>query len=275
MTRTLLLARAEIQRFIGSRRGLVSLLAFALLWYAAVHWFIRPAGQLVSGVSGAGFEVFLEEYLGLGNLLRWPAPEYAAWWVAALYLLPFVAVVASADQIASDRARGTLRYLVMRASRLEILCGRFAGQAIIMAAAVVVTMLSTLLLVLYEHGSWAPNETAASLSLIPAVGFAGIALWLTLLPWLALMSLVSALSRTPGQATRYALIIWLVLSLVAAWLSSRFGANAILDHLLPGSPVRALLSRSGSDVLWPASIGLAHTLVFFVAASLVMYRRDL
>lgn len=275
MTRIQILARAEIQRFVGSRRGLVSLLAFCLLWYAALAWFVMPAGRLASGSAGAGLEVVLDRYLGLGNLLRWPASEFAAWWVAALYLLPFVAVVASADQIASDRARGTLRYIVLRASRLEILGGRFLGQAIIMAGAVLATVLSTAAVVFYQHRSLTPNEAFETVAWLPVVGFACFALWLTLLPWLALMALVSALSKTPGQATRYALVIWLLLSILGAWLSSRFGAHVVFDHLLPGSPVRTLLSQSGSDTLLPASIGLVHTAIFFSFAAVVMYRRDL
>ncbi len=276
MMRILVLARAEVQRFVGSRRGLVSLLAFCLLWYAALTWFVLPAGRLASGGAGAGIDVLLDEYLSLGNLLRWPAQEYAAWWVAALYLLPFVSVVASADQIASDRARGTLRYLILRASRLEILAGRFLGQALIMAVATLVTMLSTLALVWYQHQSLVPNTRwAGEDGVVPIVGLAALALWMTLLPWISLMALVSALARTPSQATRYALIIWIVLSIAAAWLSSRWGSNVVLDHLLPGSPVRTLLSRIGSEAMVPASIGLLHAAVFLVAAALVMCRRDL
>lgn len=285
-TRVLILARAEVQRFVGSRRGLVSLLAFCLLWYAALTWFVLPAGRLAAGSSGVGLDVLLDDYLGLGNLLRWPAPEYAAWWVAALYLLPFVAVVASADQIASDRARGTLRYLVLRASRLEILAGRFFGQAMIMAAATLATLLSTLAVVWYQHRSLSPNAlwtedaaimpmTAHTGTALTSIALAGLALWMTLLPWVALMALVSAVARTPSQATRYALIIWILLSITAAWLSSRFGEHVIIDHLLPGSPVRTLLSRMGSEAMLPATIGLLHAAVFLTGAAIVMYRRDL
>jgi hypothetical protein len=279
LMRVRLLARAEIQRFVGSKRGLVSLVAFCLLWYGALTWFVLPAGRLASGGAGVGLDVMLDEYLGLGSLLRWPAPEYAAWWVASLYLLPFVAVVASADQIASDRARGTLRFLVLRASRLEILAGRFLGQAVIMAAATLVTLVSTLALVWFRHNTFVPNtlwtgETGVG-GVVPIVGLAALALWMTLLPWIALMALVSALARTPSQATRYALIIWIVLSITAAWLSSRFGEHLVIDHLLPGSPVRTLLARIGSEAMVPASIGLVHAAIFLAGAALVMYRRDL
>lgn len=275
VTRILLLARAEVQRFVGSRRGLVSLLAFCLLWFVAMRWFVLPASRLTANTSGIGLESLLDQYLGLGNLLRWPAAEYAAWWVAALYLLPFVAVVASADQIASDRARGTLRYLVLRTSRLEILAGRFFGQALIMAAAVLATVLSTLFMVWRNHGSLMPNAEAGVESSLLVIAVATLALWMTLLPWLALMALVSSLARTPSQATRYALIIWVLLSIAAAWLSSRFGENVIFDNLLPGSPVRSLLSRIGTEALAPASIGLLHMCVFLIGAGIVMRRRDL
>ena len=263
-----ILATGELRRFLASRRGLVSLLAFALLWYAVLVWVIRPAGLFADGAGGRGAGALIDRLLGFDPLLGWAAPQLAAWWAVALYLLPALAVFASADQIASDRARGTLRYLVMRASRIEILLGRFFGQALLMAGMVLATAASMLALVAIDR----PDALGAATRSLPA---SVLAVWLTLLPWIALMALVSSLASTPGQATRYALILWVVLSLVSGWLSRRFGDQGWVEHLMHGSGVRAMLGRSAETALAPASIGLVHTVVFLGLAALVMTRRDL
>lgn len=263
-----LLALGELKRVVASRRGLVSLLAFAVFWYAVLVWVVRPAGRFADGVGTRDVGAMLDRLLGFDLLLRWEAPQLAVWWVVALYVLPFVAVFASADQIASDRARGTLRYLVLRASRLQILSGRFIGQALLMAGVVAASALSVLLLVAIDR----PDALSAAVPSLPA---AMLALWLTLLPWIALMALVSALASTPGQATRYALILWVLLSLGAGWLSRRLAEHGWVEYLMPGSATRAMLGRSAEAALAPAAIGLLHTGVFLAAAALVMTRRDL
>ena len=263
-----ILAAGELRRFLASRRGPVSLLAFALFWYAVLVWAVRPAGLFADGAGGGGAGALLDRMLGFDPLSSWAAPQLAAWWAVALYVLPAVAVFASADQIASDRARGTLRYLVMRASRTEILLGRFLGQALLMAGVVLVTAASVLVLVAIDR----PDALGPATRSLPA---SVLALWLTLLPWIALMALVSALSATPGQATRYALILWVALSLLSGWLSRRFGERGWVEHLMPGSGVSAMLGRGAETALAPASIGLVHTAVFLGLAALVMTRRDL
>lgn len=266
--KTVLLALGEVRRLLASRRGLVSLLAFAAFWYAVLVWFVRPAGRLAGSSDSPGPAALLDELLGFNLLERWPAPEMAAWWVAALYALPFVAVLTGADQIASDRARGTLRYLVLRVSRLQVLLGRFLGQALLMLAMVLATGLSSVVVVALERA----HAVSDALASVPA---ATLAIWLTLLPWVALMALVSALSSTPGQATRYAVILWVVLSIASGWLARRFPDVALVDHLLPGSSVRALYAHTGQSALAAASIGVVQALVLLTLAAVVMRRRDL
>jgi len=263
-----LLALGELRRFLASRRGLVSLLAFALFWYALLVWFIRPAGVLAGSADAPGPALLLDRWLGLDLLSRWAARQLAAWWAIALYVLPFVAVFAAADQIASDRARGTLRFLVLRVSRIEILLGRFLGQALLMAGVVMATALGVLVLLAIDR----PDALGDAW---PSLPVSMLALWLTLLPWIALMALVSALASTPGQATRYALILWILLSLGAGWLSRRFEEHDWVQSLMPGSGAQAMLGRSAQAALAPAAIGLVQAAVFLGVAAVIMTRRDL
>lgn len=265
------LASAEVARFVASRRGLVTAIGFALVWWVVLWYVVRPAGTL--GENGTGLADLMLDAVGLGALANWPAPELAAWWVTTLYGLPVVAVLASADQISSDRARGTLRYLVLRATRLEILLGRFCGQCMVQAIAVAATLISVLVLVaLADASRIGESRLVETLAFAPS---AGIAVWLTLLPWVALMTLVSSIADTPRRATLYATILWVLLSILTGWLQRRFGDLGTLDYLLPGSQVRAMIVERSTPALALASIGLAHAALFLAAAGLVMRQRDL
>ena len=59
--------------------------------------------------------------------------------------------------------------------------------------------------------------------LLPALHLSAIVLvnlMLVLLPYIALMAWVSSMARSARQATTYAVIIWIVCSLLTGWLST-------------------------------------------------------
>ena len=284
--RLTLLALDEVRRTLVSRRGALSVLAFALLWAVVLVYLVRPAGALDAGsaagaAGGAGaLARAAAERFELEALLAWPSAQLAAGWVAALYLLPVVVLAAAVDQIASDRARGTLRYLALRASRTEMVLGRWLGQAAVQAALVAAALGSTLAAV----GLDAPERLGESLA---AAAPAGLALWLSLLPWVALAALVSVLAPSARRATLLALGAWLALSWAASagrgWLVPdggtgegwRAAAAGALETLVPGAAAGALLRATPADAPLAALPALAQAALFVALAALAFRRRSL
>lgn len=264
----LLLAVDEVMRLLTTRRGLLSLLGFLLLWLAVLNYGILPAASFFSGARESGLSDLLLPQLGLTAWQQWPAPELSVYWVVSLYLMPFLALLTAADQTASDRSRGTLRYLVMRCSRLEIYIGRFLGQCMILIAVVLITLASVIAIVAVNSTELMPAVVARSPVII-------VNLALLLLPYVALMALVSAMARSARQATLFAVIIWISVSLLVGLLQARFGNLSFLDWVLPGSQVKELLRLADWQTLALAPIPLVHTAVLLVAGGFVMQQRDL
>lgn len=266
--RTLAIAQDEILRLLSTRRGLLSLLGFSLIWAAVLSYGVLPAAAFFAGANESGLSEILLPRLGLTAWQQWPTPELAVYWVVSLYLLPFMALLTSADQTASDRSRGTLRFLVLRCSRIEVFLGRFLGQCIIMTL-LILTTLATVLLVIAAYSA---QFFAESLARAPLVI---INLVLLILPYIALMGWVSVMARSARQATLYAMIIWLSVSLLVRYLQSRFGPMDLLDWVLPGSQVGQLLRLSDWQTLDYAAIPLLHTAILLLVGGFMMWRRDL
>lgn len=266
--RTLAIAQDEILRLLSTRRGLLSLLGFALIWAGVLSYGVLPAAAFFVGANESGLSEILLPRLGLTAWQQWPAPELAVYWVVSLYLLPFMALLTSADQTASDRSRGTLRFLVLRCSRIEVFLGRFLGQCVIMTLLVLVT-LASVLLVIAGNSAELLGESVARAPLVI------INLVLLVLPYIALMAWVSVMARSARQATLYAMIIWLTVSLLVGYLKARYGSMALLDWVLPGSQVGQLLRLSDWQTLDYAVIPLLHTVILLSIGGLMMWRRDL
>ena len=85
--------------------------------------------------------------LGLNALLEWPVAEFAIYWLVAVYSFPLFALFVTSDQTCSDKARGTLRFITLRATRSEILIGRFFGQFLIIVVLIFLTLIACIALV--------------------------------------------------------------------------------------------------------------------------------
>ena len=110
-----IIARYELSRLFMTRGGLLSLLAFGMVWFLILRYPIYSASQFFMADAPGGVIASFLNSSALNNLLAWRVPEMAVFWVIALYLFPIFCVILTADQTASDRARGTLRLLHLRA----------------------------------------------------------------------------------------------------------------------------------------------------------------
>ena len=262
------LAMDEVLRLLSTKRGLLSLAGFALLWLAVLYYGVMPASRLFSGASESGIADLILSEFGLVGWQQWSTPELAVYWVASLYLLPFLAILTAADQTASDRSRGTLRYLVLRCARLEIFLGRYLGQLFILLLVVLVTLGTV-------QGIVAVNATEQLPAAIIDSPVIIVNLMLVLAPYIALMALVSILARSARQATLFAVIIWLAVSLLISYLKSVWPGLPLLDWVLPGSQVNQLLTLHDWQTLAFAPIPIVHTLLLLCAGAFVMRQRDL
>ena len=261
------LAIDEVQRLFSTRRGLLSLLGFCLIWAAVLMYAVLPASRFFKGASESGLLELLSPG-GLAVFQAWPVPEMAVYWLFSLYMLPFLSIVTAADQTASDRSRGTLRYLVLRCSRLQIFFGRYIGQVIIVLLVILATLASVLGIVAFRSIDQLPQALADSPVII-------VNLILVLAPYIALMALVSILARSARQATIFALIIWLAVSFLVSYLKAYFPDLHLLEWVLPGSQISDLILLSNWQTLALAPVPIVHTFVLLCIGAVVMKRRDL
>lgn len=264
----IVIAMDEVLRLFSTRRGLLSLTGFCLIWLFVLIYGVMPAARFFSGASESGLAELLLPEFGLSGWQHWPAPELSVYWMVSLYLLPFLSIMTAADQTASDRARGTLRYLVLRCSRLEIFFGRYIGQLLILLLVVLVTLISVLVVVAMNSTDKLPGAVAS----IPVIV---VNLMLVLAPYIALMALVSVLASTARQATMYAVIIWLAVSFLVSYLQSVLPQVSLLDWALPGSQIGQLRTLTDWQTLTLAPIPIVHTVVLLLVGSVIMRKRDL
>lgn len=262
------IALNEWARLFLSRRGWGAIITFALIWLVFLTYAIAPAA---SYVSSADFNFLAQLVFGSFDqsaLIKWQSAEIALYWIFSLYLLPFFTMISAADQIASDRVRGTMRFLVLRTSRTTVFIGRFIGQYLIQLFVILITVATVLGLVALKS----PENLPVALSEVPIVI---VNLALVLLSYVALMALVSVLAKTAWQAIMLAIVAWIVLWFVIGYVQNNFGPLPVLDWVLPGSQLSQLVRMGTWDTLVLAPIPLVQTVVLLGLGWFAFKRCDL
>lgn len=262
------IAGFELVRLLLTRRGLLFLTAFLLAWLLMFRYAIWPASQFVRNNNG---NPLLDWLLSTGNaqsLMAWSIPELGVYWYVALFLLPLFTIFLTADQTASDRSRGTLRFLQLRATRNDIYFGRFFGQLIILFLLVLITVLTTVAVAVYRDPQLVGNG-------IQELAIIVSQLMLMLTPFVALMALLSIMSKSARLAIIYAIIIWIVLKFGLPFIVSKVPALYFLEWLLPGFQLPLLRSADFMDQSMVYLIPALQSLLLLLLGWFVSRRIDL
>lgn len=268
MKNILIIARFELVRLFLTTRGLVSLGTFAVIWFFLLKYPINLAANVVLSADFSQSVTNMFGQVGLDNLLNWKVPEMAVYWVVALYIFPLFSILITADQTCSDRSRGTLRYLCLRTSRDSIFLGRFLGQMVIMAFLVATTLLAAIVLAVSKNSTITSEAIQASLII-------GTNLFIVLLPFTAMMALLSATVRSAKLATMMAIIGWGLLSGLVTWLTFKIPATEFLIGWLPGGQRAGMVNAIGWEALSYSLVPLIQTVIFLLAGRFIMQRSSL
>lgn len=227
----------ELTRHFLTRKALIALLAFALVWLMIFRYPIYEAVELLANPQAKEFASRAFDSFGITPLLQWQEAELSVYWLISLYCFPAFAVYLAADQFVSDRQRGTLRFIALRATRLEILLGRFSGQVITLSVLIALTLAGSVIMLSLR------DPSLAFTGLLRAMQIEGC-LMFTLLPFIALMSLFNVVAKSSRMALIYAILLFTLGQLILSWLQTKLPALHWLDYFLPQTQVTLLIEHS-------------------------------
>jgi hypothetical protein len=264
----LLISQFELKRSFATRKGILSLVTFAVVWYFILLYPLRFAAELLLQEKGLRQDFSFFDFIGFGSIQHWPIPEFGVFWQFALIIFPMLSITLAADQTCSDRERGTLRFIVLRCSRDSLFFGRFTGVMVIQALLISATALSTLALVLYR------DATLFSLAL-PDLLTITVNLILAVLPFTAMMAALSAMVKSARQATVWAILIWTFLAGIISGFAYYLPALTFFKFLVPGYQLSELAQLSGWQTLQLAYVPLLQSLILLALGRWIMARQTL
>jgi ABC-2 family transporter protein len=264
----LLISQFELKRGFATRKGLLTLITFSVVWYFILLYPLRFAADLLVQEKGLKSDSSFLDFIGFGSLQHWPIPEFGVFWQFALLIFPMLSITLAADQTCSDRERGTLRFIVLRSSRDSLFFGRFAGVMAIQALLICASALSTLALALYRDASLLPSA-------LPNLLVVTVNLTLAVLPFTAMMAALSAKVKSARQATVWAILIWTFLAGIISGFAYYLPVLAFFQFLIPGCQLSDLAQLSEWQTLQLAYVPLLQCLFLLALGRWIMARQAL
>lgn len=202
------------------------------------------------------------------TVLAWPVMAVFHLWIG-FALVPYLAATIAAESLSMDLRSRALRFELMRTGRLELVLGRFGGQAAITAGALVLACL----------GTW--SVTMAYMVEQPPIALLAALLWLSIrawafsLPFVGLGVAASQWTASPAWARVLAMVgvtgTWAAWGVVGWAEDGDWGpVFDVLATALPQGWLRALW-QGGADWIAPcvflAALGIATTGLGYVRFS--------
>ena len=136
---------------------------------------------------------------------------------------------------------------------------------IIQSILIILTLLSTFIVAVY-------NNPEALMASIQCVLLISTNLLFVLLPFTAMMALLSAAVRSPLLAIILAVLVWTLVSFALTSISQHWPIFEFLTYLIPGVHLDNLTELQPSETLSLAYIPALQTLVLLVIGRFVMAR---
>ena len=266
LNKTLIIARFELLRLMFSRLGICAIAAFLLFWFVINHYAISHFVAGVNAQDEALLTLQLETFkastgIDLSGLLSWQSIEFAVIFYVALVVMPLFCIVVNADQTTSDRSRGSLKLISMRATRDQILLGRFLAHTAVQAILILTLCLYVLVTISSEHLS--------VYRLVLQALEAFVTLLVVVLPFIAMMAFFSALARSTKQALIMVFFLWLAVKVLLIPINTYFPALNLIEFVLPAVQVPELLKTKGWQIFSPALL-LAQSAAWLAASYVLM-----
>ena len=287
-----LVARIELASALRNRRALVVTLLFlataALVMYGTVLAFAAmerellaamhlPASDNPGAVTTALWKspIFTRTiaHLSGDNLVladivgRHPVVLAYAFFI--FQVVPLLTLMVSASSIADELHSGAARYWLVRVTRSEWSLGKFLGEALMLALAMLVGALAAWAVMLWRL----PGFSAAGL--LPGIVDWSLRAWAYAFAWLGLFMGISHVARSGGKARAFGILAMMA---AAAWtpmlrnFSEQLPWLVNFEIFVPQSAM-PLMWRRAPGALCLGAVQLAALATFYLAIGASRFRR--
>lgn len=259
------LVRFDFVNAFTSMRNTLFVIPYFLFWYLIFSNYSATTLEWLQSTQGLFIASWLLEDQELAlQLLVDRSPTLSVYLLISVVIMPLFIMFAANNQFSSDRARGAFRFILTRATRHELYLSRFLSSLLVAASCIVIATAWAFIV------AWL-NAEAQALRLIVFALETLLLLLFYCMPFVAFMSMTSALAKSAMGNLFLALMLYTFLVFVVLWLHKDLAAIA---YLLP-SAIRPFLFEINNTHILTAIVALSlYALSYYILGWFIFKNRD-
>lgn len=263
------LVAQDLHYALRSARGVLFLVFFSVFWFWVFSKFGQIDTQWLRNPEGAMMLSWLFDPKTAQALFIDRHPAFSLFYLVAINTAPMFVLLAASDQTANDIGSKYLRFLLPRCQRTEIYLGRFLGCVLLVwAAYFIVSLVAALWVVLF-------NDASLSEIMVEWL-WVVISLMVYVLPFIAFMSLCSALVGSAGLSALLGLGSYLLVVIIIGIVGIRFeGAAELVGWILPNTIKPWILLMDITQWLKSLLVAAVYVAIYGWLGWLMFSRRDI
>jgi hypothetical protein len=255
----------DLRHSIFAIKGLVFLIPFFLFWCLFLYSLKDGAASWLSSNEGMLIATRVFDFDTAKSLFLYHSPTLSLFFILAITMMPVFVILGANDQVASDSARGPLRFLLTRCTRNEIFLARFlSALTLIGSAFCIITLMATMI------------ALTTDINTAPAIIHYGIQTGLTLIvyvtPFVAFMSIISAFTSSALGSLLTGFSLYCLLLGIIVYYKANF---PIIAFLLPSAIKKYLYSTDLQLFVFAVCSLLLYTLIYSFLGWLLFRKRNL
>ena len=246
-------------------KGLAFLIPFTLFWYSTLRLLDQGGSEFLSSIEGLMLITRFTSLEVAQALLILHPPTLSVFLLTALTVTPLFVFLGANNQLASDAASGSFRYLLSRCTRLEIFFARFLSAYCMIAIALFFACLASTLISL-DNDNHTLSETVA---------YATQGLFVILLytfPYVAFMTIMSALMSSALGTILISACVYIATLVVIIYLNDDYPS---ISYLIPSAFKDDLIGITSNNLTVAIPGLLAITIIYLSLAWIIFRKRNL
>lgn len=260
------LALFEFYQSLISLKSLAFIIPYFFFWYL---FFDSLSGLAIENLKSAQ-GLFVASYLLQDQELVLQmfvdrSASLSLYLLLSLTIAPFFVLLAANNQYSSDASRGAFRFILTRATRMELYLSRFMAVTLLVVLCISLTSLWASIL--------AYTNEEETLDVIITYGLQTFAIvFFYSLPFIAFMSMVSAFARSAFGCLCLGMMLYVFLIMFSLWLKSDI---EYASYLIPSGIKSILYNINLENIFISFSALMTYTLIYFGLGFFIFNRRDM
>ncbi|MGB1800003.1 MAG: hypothetical protein ACPHLK_04150 [Gammaproteobacteria bacterium] len=256
----------EFYYSLANLKSLAFIIPYFLFWYIVFDNVTQLAVEWIHSAQGLFISSYVtEDQLLIERLFVDRSATLSLYLLISTTITPLFIFLAANNQYSSDASRGAFRFILTRATRIELYLSRILAVGLLVFICLFIT--STWASIQAYMNS---EDEIQTIALYGLQTFALISFYS--LPFIVFMSFVSSFTRTAFGCLFAGMMLYVLLILFSFLLKDDFSYSA---YLIPSGIKQTLIDVNTENLLLSIAALCSYALVYFGLGWFIFKRRDM